>query len=75
MNHTAVSPNQQGNAYNIFILVLTVISLAIMVVVLLPLDDDTIGLLQFYDSLICLIFLIDFLLNLKAAPRKSDYFI
>ncbi len=67
--------HQHSNAYNIFILVLTVISLVIMVVMLLPLDDATIGLLQFYDNLICVIFLIDFFLNLRAASPKSDYFI
>jgi voltage-gated potassium channel len=68
-------PRGHSNAYNIFILVLTVISLVIMVVMFLPLDASTIGLLQFYDNLICIIFLIDFTLNLRAAPKKSDYFI
>lgn len=62
-------------AYNIFIFILTIISLIIMVVMLLPLNDATIGLLQFYDNLICTIFLVDFFLNLKAARHKSDYFI
>ena len=40
---TAQAPvlREHGNAYNIFILVLTLFSLAIMVVLLLPLDDDT----------------------------------
>lgn len=66
---------QPSNAYNIFILVLTIISLVIMVVMLLPLDDATIGLLQFYDNLICVIFLIDFFLNLRASKPKSEYFI
>jgi voltage-gated potassium channel len=64
-----------SNAYNIFILVLTVISLAIMVVMLLPLGDATMKLLTVYDNLICVIFLIDFFLNLRGAARKSDYFI
>jgi voltage-gated potassium channel len=58
-----------------FILILTIISLVIMLVLFLPLDDATIGLLQFYDNLICIIFLVDFFLTLKAAPKKSDYFI
>ena len=31
--------------------------------------------LGFYDFVICIIFLIDFYLNLRAAPKKSDYFI
>jgi voltage-gated potassium channel len=75
MEQTTSSPRQHSNAYNIFILVLTVISLVIMVVMFLPLGDATIGLLQFYDNLICFIFLIDFFTNLRAASRKSDYFI
>jgi len=75
MHQPTASPRQHSNAYNIFILILTVISLVIMVVMLLPLDDATIGLLQFYDNLICGIFLIDFFLNLKATSNKSEYFI
>lgn len=75
MTQETASPRKHSNAYNIFILVLTVISLLVMVVMFLPLDDATIRLLQFYDNLICVIFLIDFFLNLRAASRKSDYFI
>lgn len=66
---------EHSNAYNIFILVLTIISLVFMAAMFLPLDEETIGLLQFYDNLICVIFLIDFTLNLRAAAKKSDYFI
>jgi voltage-gated potassium channel len=66
---------RHSNAYNIFILVLTVVSLVIMVVMLLPLDEATLSLLRVYDNLICAIFLVDFFLNLRAAPKKSDYFI
>jgi voltage-gated potassium channel len=66
---------KHSNAYNIFILVLTVLSLAVMVVMLLPLSDETIKLLSVYDNLICVIFLIDFFLNLRAVPKKSDYLI
>lgn len=66
---------QHSNAYNIFILVLTLLSLAIMVVMLLPISEATYKLLSAYDNLICVIFLIDFFLNLRGAARKSDYFI
>ena len=66
---------KSSNAYSIFILVLTILSLAIMVVMLLPLSESTLKLLGVYDNLICVIFLIDFFLNLRAAPKKSDYFI
>jgi voltage-gated potassium channel len=75
MAQAPASPRQHSNAYNIFILVLTVLSLAVMVVLLLPLSDETIKLLSVYDNLICVIFLIDFFNNLKNAPKKSDFFI
>jgi len=64
-----------SNAYNIFILVLTVLSLAVMVVMLLPISQATLQLLSVYDNVICVIFLIDFYLNLRGASKKSDYFI
>jgi voltage-gated potassium channel len=47
----------------------------VMVVMLLPLSEQTIKLLSFYDNLICIIFLIDFFYNLIRTPKKSDYFI
>jgi voltage-gated potassium channel len=74
MAQQTASPRRHSNAYNIFILVLTVLSLAVMVVMLLPLSEATLRLLQVYDTLICVIFLIDFFLNLRAAPKKSNYF-
>ena len=64
-----------GNAYNIFILVLTLMSLAIMVLIILPVDAATLQLLQVYDNVICFIFLADFALNLKSSRPKSYYFI
>jgi voltage-gated potassium channel len=75
MEHTAAPPAKRSNSYNIFILVLTVLSLLVMVVMLLPLSEQTIKLLSFYDNLICIIFLIDFAVTLWRAPSKSDYFI
>ena len=51
---------EHGNAYNIFILVLTIISLVIMVLLLLPINSATLDLLRFYDNFICVIFLTDF---------------
>ena len=63
-----------SQAYELFILVLTVLSLILMVVMLLPLGDATIGMLQFYDNLICVIFLIDFVIQLSRAEQKSEYF-
>jgi voltage-gated potassium channel len=75
MAQETAAPHKHSNSYNIFILVLTILSLAVMVVLLLPLSDETIKLLSIYDNLICVIFLVDFFLNLKWAAKKSDYFI
>ena len=60
MTQEAPKLRKTSNAYNIFILVLTILSLAIMVVMLLPVSDETMKLLSVYDNLICVIFLIDF---------------
>ncbi len=68
------SPRKHSNSYNIFILVLTVLSLVLMVVMLLPVNDAVYRLLQFDDNLICIIFLIDFFINLRAAPKKTEWF-
>jgi voltage-gated potassium channel len=66
---------RQSNAYDLFILVLTVLSLIIMVALLLPLSDAEIKLLTVYDNLICVIFLFDFAMNLLRSKPKGDYFI
>ena len=73
----ARAPTLQGrsNAYNIFILILTIFSLVIMVALFLPLNQATIQLLRFYDNLICVFFLIDFFLTLRAASSKTTFFI
>ena len=74
---TAQAPvlREHGNSYNIFILVLTLFSLAIMAALLLPLDDDTRELLTLYDNVICVIFLGDFAMNLAGSRPKRAYFI
>ena len=66
---------QTGNAYNIFILVLTVFSLVIMVLLLLPISQAERDLLTLYDNVVCVVFLIDFVMNLLAAKPKSAYFV
>jgi voltage-gated potassium channel len=76
MTTEAPKLRKTSNAYNIFILVLTVFSLAVMVVMLLPsISEATMKLLTVYDNLICFIFLLDFYLNMRGAAKKSDYFI
>jgi len=73
MAHSTTAP-ERSNAYDLFILVLTVFSLIVMVLLLLPFSPATIQLLTVYDNMICVVFLIDFLLNLFQAPTKSEYF-
>ena len=74
---TAQAPvyREHGNAYNIFILVLTVYSLALMVLLFVPIDEETRVLVNFYDNMICIIFLIDFTMNLIASKPKRAYFV
>lgn len=66
---------QHGNAYQIFILVVTVLSLAVMAALLLPLDDETITALMFWDNLICFIFLGDFAYNIAGSRPRRAYFV
>jgi len=74
---TAAQPivREHGNAYNIFILLLTIQSLAIMVLMLLPLSDAEHSALLFFDNAICVIFLIDFVYNLTGSKPRRQYFI
>lgn len=64
-----------SHAYELFILVLTVMSLVVMVVIMMPVSDATLKLLQIYDNGMCVIFLIDFALRLSRAHPRSQYFV
>jgi len=65
-----------GNAYNLFILVLTVFSLATMALLLVPfLSQQTRDLLNLYDNVCCVIFLGDFALSLARTRPRRQYFI
>ena len=66
---------KHGNAYNIFILVLTIFSLAIMVLLLLPLTQAERDLLTLYDNAVCMIFLVDFGMNLAGSKPRRAYFL
>ena len=66
---------KHGNAYNIFILVLTLFSLGLMVLQLLPLSQALLDLLLVYDNAVCVIFLLDFAMNLVRAKPTRAYFI
>jgi voltage-gated potassium channel len=75
MTQQAPMLRTHGNSYNIFILVLTVFSLAIMVLLILPLNEETKTLLRMYDNGICVIFVGDFAFNLMGARPRRGYFI
>ena len=66
---------KKSNAYEMFILVLTILSLVVMVALLLPLNDATIRLLTVYDNMICVVFLGDFAMNMARSSPKRSYFI
>jgi voltage-gated potassium channel len=61
--------------YNIFILVLTVLSLGIMVLLILPVPREVHDALFFYDNLACIVFLGDFAYNIRLARPRRAYFI
>jgi len=71
----AVRRPEHGNAYNIFILVLTILSLAIMVLLVLPIPDNVFQILWVYDNVICVVFLADFAYNMRLARPSREYFI
>jgi voltage-gated potassium channel len=75
MSGSALAAPPRSHAYSIFILVLTIMSLAIMVLLLLPLDEKTIQVLTVYDNLACIVFLLDFAINFRRAPSKRYFFI
>ena len=68
MTQSVARVRQHSNSYQIFILVLTILSLVIMALLLLPLSPATHETLRFYDNLICGIFLLDFTLSLAGVP-------
>ena len=71
MVQPTATERKTSNAYDLFILVLTVLSLAIMAALLLPLNEATTTLLTKYDNMICVVFLIDFALNLSGRIRNA----
>jgi voltage-gated potassium channel len=74
---TAAAPvtRHHGNSYEIFILVLTVLSLVVMGALLLPLDQATVDALLFWDNFICVIFLIDFAYEISGSHPRREYFL
>ena len=65
-----------SNAYELFILVLTILSLAIMVGLVAPnTNDATKTLLNAYDNIICLVFIGDFFARMRRAPSRRQYLV
>jgi voltage-gated potassium channel len=75
MTTLAATTRTHRPSYEIFMLVITVMSLGIMAAILLPLDEQTLHVLTFYDNLICFIFLADFAYNITGSHPRSEYFI
>jgi voltage-gated potassium channel len=75
MTQSVARVRQHSNPYQIFILVLTVLSLVIMALLLLPLSPATHETLRFYDNVICGIFLLDFTLSLLGSHPRREYFV
>ena len=71
----SVELRPESHSYTIFMLVLTVFSLLIMALLLLPLNEATISALTAFDNFICVLFLADFGINLARSHPKRDYFI
>ena len=71
----AVEARPESHSYTIFMLVLTVFSLIIMVLLLLPLGEATLDALRVYDNFICFIFVADFAVHLARSHPKREYFI
>ncbi|UCG23119.1 MAG: ion transporter [Chloroflexota bacterium] len=64
-----------STSYDLFILFLTIYSLIVMVLLLVPwLSEAARTTLLFIDTIICIIFLGDFLSNLRRSGSKSQYF-
>ena len=63
-----------SNAYEMFILLLTVLSLGIMVLLVLSQNPATEQLSIVYDNVICAVFLVDFFLRLRNSKSSRQYF-
>lgn len=60
-------------SWELFVLALTIVSLVNIVLVVLPLDDDSRNVVLVVDATLCLVFLADFLYRLRTAESKRGY--
>jgi len=66
---------QHGNAYLIFILIATLLSLVVMVLLLLPVSEATRTALIVWDTFLCVLFLFDFVYNMTGSKPVGEYFL
>lgn len=64
---------QESSMYELFMGLLTIMSLGVMAMIVLARDEAIDGILMGVDTLFCLIFLIDFARSLSRAPSKRTY--
>ena len=76
MSTETVVLKEHSNSYDIFILVLTIMSLAIMGLLRAAAGRARpIDILRFYDNAICVVFLVDFFGNVAGAHPKNAYLV
>jgi voltage-gated potassium channel len=69
----APDPEFRHSNWEIFVFALSAISLVNIVLLLLPLHDDTDAIILIVDGSLCIVFLADFLYRLRAAESKRTY--
>ena len=74
LDSTAARPAEY-TTYDLFILAISFLALVIMVLVILPGENQTVSEIAFVlDTIFSLIFLFDFLRSLARAPNRREYF-
>jgi voltage-gated potassium channel len=74
MNRVTQSTQKDVTPYQLFMLALCLWALLTLGLgTFFPLSDDTRTILLYADNVVCVLFLIDFLLSLYRAPRKAHY--
>jgi hypothetical protein len=66
-------PQVRNPSWELFVLALTIVSLVNILLVVLPLDDDSRNVVLVVDATLCLVFLADFLYRLRTAESKRAY--
>jgi voltage-gated potassium channel len=73
VNHGLIRERMAHPGYELFILGLSVLSLANLVVMLVALDAEVDAVVRIVDGLLCIVFLIDFGWRLTTAPDRRAY--